>query len=350
LLVLPDRTVISLPVLRKLKEFADAGATILGPRPISASGLKDFPASDAEVKQLADELWGAGRVVVGKTAREVLASQKVKPDFESEIEGDLKPEINFIHRKDGDTDIYFVASRSTNAVTLNCAFRVADKAPELWDAVGGAHRFAAAYTQAEGLTKLPLTLGPCGSQFVVFRAPAREHPATSTRNDPEFRTLAELTGPWTVAFDPKWGGPKSAEFNSLTSWTTSNEPGIKYYSGTAVYQKDFEAPSFPANQSIALDLGTVRELAEVKVNGQSCGIVWAPPFRVDISRALKPGVNHLEVEVVNFWPNRIIGDQSLPEAQRFTRTNIRLLTAKTPLMPSGLFGPVRLVVDDSGHE
>ena len=123
-----------------------------------------------------------------------------------------------------------------------------------------------------------------------------------------------------------------------------SEPGIKYYSGIAVYRKDFEIPSNAANQPIQIDLGNVRELAEVKVNGQSCGVVWSPPFQVDITHALKPGVNHLEIEVVNFWPNRIIGDQTLTESRRLTRTNIRKLTAKTPLMPSGLMGPVRLLV------
>jgi hypothetical protein len=128
----------------------------------------------------------------------------------------------------------------------------------------------------------------------------------------------------------------------LASWTTRSEPGIKFYSGTATYRKTFELPSAAKGQSLWLDLGTVRELAEVKVNGQSCGVVWAPPFRVEISRALKPGANQLDIEVVNFWPNRIIGDQSLPEAQRFTRTNIRKLTADTPLITSGLLGPVRL--------
>jgi hypothetical protein len=92
-----------------------------------------------------------------------------------------------------------------------------------------------------------------------------------------------------------------------------------------------------------LDLGSVRELAEVRVNGQPCGIVWAPPFRVDISQWVKPGANNLEVDVVNFWPNRIIGDAALPTAERRTRTNIRKLTKDIPLMPSGLLGPVRLL-------
>ena len=349
LLVLPDRNVISLPVLRKLKQLADAGATILGPRPTTASGLTDFPASDAEVKQLADDLWGHERVLSGLTARDVFASRNVGPDFETEGRNAVKPEINFIHRRDGHTDIYFVASRATNDVSVNCTFRVADKAPELWDPVTGEHHFAAAYTQSEGLTRLPLHFGPFGSRFVVFREAATAHPATAGNNETEFSTLSELTGPWTVAFDPKWGGPESAQFDSLVSWTTRAEPGIKYYSGTAVYRKDFEIPSNAANRPVRIDLGNVRELAEVKVNGQSCGIVWAPPFQVDITRALKPGVNHLEVEVVNFWPNRIIGDQTLTESRRLTRTNIRKLTAKTPLMPSGLMGPVRLLAREPGH-
>jgi len=344
LLALPDRTVISLPVLRKLKEIVDAGAIVIGTRPGSASGLMNYPANDIEVKKLTDELWGSGRVTTGRTAREVLLSQKVKPDFESESLGNTKPEINFIHRTDGGTQIYFVANRSTNEAILNCTFRVADQAPELWDAVSGGHRFVVAYTQSDGVTRLPLKLDPCGSQFVVFREPAKEHPARAKGNDFGYTTLNELSGPWTVAFDTKWGGPESARFDTLASWTSRSEPGIKYYSGTAVYRKDFEFSATVTNESVLIDLGVVRELAEVKVNGKSCGIVWTPPFQVDISDAIKPGTNQLVVEVVNFWPNRIIGDDFVPEAERVTRTNIRQLTRKTSLMPSGLLGPVRLMV------
>jgi hypothetical protein len=348
-LVLPDRKVISLPVLRKLKEFVDAGATIIGTRPASASGLMDYPASDIEVRQLADTLWGSGGVIAGRTAREILLSQKVKPDFENECLEDTNAEINFVHRSDGNTQIYFIANRSTNAVTLNCTFRVADQAPELWDAVNGAHYFAAAYSQRDSVTKLPLKLDPCGSQFVVFREPANKHPANASRNDIDYTTISELSGPWTVEFDTKWGGPASARFDTLANWTSREEPGIKYYSGTAVYRKDFEVPAAATNKSVHIDLGAVRELAEVKVNGRSCGIVWVPPFQVDISRTIKAGVNHLEVEVVNFWPNRIIGDDFLPDTERLTRTNIRQLSRKTPLMPSGLIGPVRLRVETNPH-
>ena len=343
LLVLPERAVISLPVLRKLKEFADAGATILGPRPTSASGLSGFPQSDAEVKRLGEELWAKNNVMTGKTGREVLMAKGILPDFEFECSDTNRPEVTFIHRVAGPADIYFVANRSTNAVSLHCTFRVGGKAPELWDALTGEHGFAPAYTQNNQRTTLPLELEPCGSRFVVFREPAASHQATSTRNQPDFQTVAQLTGPWTVSFDPGWGGPKSVQFENLVSWTTRAEPGIRFYSGTAVYRITFELPAAPKHQRLCIELGDVRELAEVRLNGRSCGIAWTPPFRVDLTSALKSGVNRLEIEVVNFWPNRIIGDQTLPETQRLTHTNIRRLSAQTPLMPSGLLGPVRIL-------
>ncbi|HEX5221586.1 MAG TPA: glycosyl hydrolase [Verrucomicrobiae bacterium] len=345
LLVLPDRTVISLPVLKKLKEFVSDGAIVVGPKPTAATGLRSYPDSDEEVKSIADKLWSNKNVINGKTAREVLLASGVKPDFEAlaTSANQSPPSFSFIHRRDGDAEIYFVASRATNAVTADCAFRVAGKAPELWNAVTGERKFAAAYEEKEGRTAVPLDFDPCGSWFVIFRESSAKHPPSAKRNVASFTPLSEITGAWAVAFDPKWGGPESAQFDSLVDWTKRPEPGIKFYSGTAVYRKSFEAPSSFGGKSVWLDLGDVRELAEVRVNGQSCGITWSPPFRVDITRALKPGTNQVEIEVVNFWPNRIIGDAPLPNEKRLTKTNIRKLTSENQMMRSGLFGPVRLL-------
>jgi hypothetical protein len=149
-----------------------------------------------------------------------------------------------------------------------------------------------------------------------------------------------------VKFDPRWGGPGTVEFATLASWPARAEPGIKHYSGTAVYTKRFDLPpGAGAGRGSArwfLDLGSVRELAEVRLNGRSGGIVWAPPFCVEITGAVQPTGNLLEVEVVNFWPNRVIGDAALPAEQRLTKTNILELKANTALMESGLLGPVRL--------
>ncbi len=380
-LVLPDRNVISLAVLKKVRELVLAGATVIGPKPVRGETLSNFAAEDAGVTAIADELWGGatgpGRVISGRTSREVLLADGVPPDCEFSPNPDAM--LDYIHRTSADADIYFVANHTNLDVTATVAFRVTGKAPELWDAVTGERRFLLDYSERDGRTYIPLSFAPCGSWFIVFRAPAAAQPAIApagtasftvnattngplaydwhfngahpppANNEPELDPAGELAGPWTVHFDPKWGGPASATFDDLVSWTARPEPGIKYYSGTAVYEKTFTAPD-TKNGKLWLDLGSVHEIAEVKVNGQSCGILWCPPWRADITAAVKPGPNQLQIEVVNFWPNRIIGDASQPAAQRFTRTNIRRLTAKTPLEPAGLFGPLRLLAEpDAGR-
>ncbi|HEX4119745.1 MAG TPA: glycosyl hydrolase [Verrucomicrobiae bacterium] len=341
-LVLPDRNSFSLPVLRKVAELVAAGATVIGPRPTEASGLNDYPKSDEELNALADKLYGvAGGIITNQTARQIMLARGLPPDFEWSDASEPQPQIDYIHRTTPDGEIYFVANRSSNSVSINATFRIRALAPELWDAVSGDHHFATDYNEKDGRTILPLHFNPCGSIFVIFRQPAAAHPSTTPRNWPELEQISELTGPWKVQFDPHWGGPASATFDNLESWTRRRESGIKYYSGTAIYRKTFTLPSL-ASQKIFLDLGDVRELAEIKVNGKSCGIVWTPPFRADITAAVRPGENSLEIEVVNFWPNRIIGDHFLPFDKRFTRTNVRQLRKSTPLMESGLLGPVRL--------
>lgn len=337
-LVLAPRTTISLPVLRKLRDLVAAGATVIGPAPKAASGLHDFAARDAEVQRLVAELWGQGRIVADRSARDVLRADGVLPDFEF---SGAAPDANLdaIHRRIDGAEVYFVANRQARPEQVQATFRIAGRTPELWDAVTGERRPAAAFAVKEGRTTLPLEFASCGSWFVVFRASSAAPVATAKSNARTFAPLAELTGPWTVRFDPRWGGPREVEFSTLVSWPTRTEPGIKFYSGTATYTKTFDAPAKTGR--VFLDLGKVRELAEVRVNGQTCGIVWSPPFRVEITAALRPTGNRLEVDVVNFWPNRVIGDAALPVAQQLTKTNVRELKADTPLIESGLLGPVR---------
>jgi hypothetical protein len=365
LLVLPRHRAISLAVLRRIRALVQDGATVIGPKPAAAAGLTDYPRSDAEVTSLANELWGdgvsvpppgavpsseapageravaRGRIIWGRTARQVFQADGVPADFEF-TGADPLTSLDYIHRTDAGADIFFVANRSNRWEQVRCTFRVAAKAPELWDPVNGVTRFAEAHTEENGRISVPIEMPPFGSMFVVFREPAARHPATARINHPSLDTVATLDGAWSVRFDPQWGGPASAEFQTLRSWTEHNEPGIRFYSGTATYRKTFDAPSGPP-AGLWLDLGKVRELAEVRLNGQSLGVLWAPPFRVEIGQVLQPGPNTIEVEVVNFWPNRVIGDQSLPPDRRLTRTNIRKLTKDTPLMESGLMGPVRLM-------
>jgi hypothetical protein len=196
-----------------------------------------------------------------------------------------------------------------------------------------------------------MEFAPCGSWFVLFREPSAQHPPVAQGNARDFKTVQELAGPWTVRFDSEWGGPESVQLDRLMDWTRRREPGIKFYSGAATYIKTFDLPdsavSLP-HPAQFIDLGDVREMAEVRLNGRSLGVVWAPPFRVEITDAVKRSGNVLEVKVANFWPNRVIGDAALPESERRTRTNVRRLKADTPLMPSGLLGPVRLLESSAG--
>ena len=340
-LVLRDQKAISLAALRKVKELVEAGATVVGPKPAEAESLAD---SDAEVQEIASALWDKGRVVAGKTGREVLFAAGVRPDFEFSG-GDAQTDLDYIHRRDGSADIYFIANRTNRAERVTCAFRVAGKAPELWDAVKGEIRRLPEFREEGGRTIVPLEFAPCGSMFIVFRTATKEY-AKETKNFPSCKPVAEISGPWTVKFDSRWGGPASVTFDKLEDWTKRSEDGIRFYSGTATYTKQFDLDLSKIQNpksKIFLDLGGLRELGEVRLNGRSLGVVWSPPFRVEVTDALKPAGNVLEVEIVNFWPNRIIGDASLPPEKRFTKTNIRKLTKDTPLTPSGLFGPVTLL-------
>jgi hypothetical protein len=359
-LVLPERQSISLPVLRKVKDLVTAGATVIGPKPACATGLEDFPRCDAEVAGLAQELWadcdgktrtehraGKGRVIWGKTAREVLTSDGVMPDFEV---GGGKPDASFdyMHRRDGEAEIYFVANRSNRFEETECTFRVEGKQPELWDAVSGEIRELPAFSPSQGRTTVPLEFAPFGSWFIVFREAAVTATTTERKaNFPTFKSVRELAGAWTVKFRPDRGGPESIEFPDLVDWTRRPEDGIRFYSGTATYLKTFDAPeglaSASSKTSIFLDLGQVRQLAEVRLNGKGLGVLWAFPFRVEVTGVLEAAGNRLEIDVVNFWPNRIIGDQHLPPGEGRTRTNIRKLTKETPLVESGLLGPVRIL-------
>jgi len=294
------------------------------------------------VRRIADAIWP--RVRTETTAREVLLALGVGPDF-AFTSNDPEAKMNYIHRREGETEIYFLANRAKQAISGRATFRVAGKVPEFWDAVSGARRFATDYAAEGGGTALSVELPPAGSLFVIFRAAAAKHPATGAPNFPKLEPVATLDGAWQVAFDPKWGGPAQVEFAALADWTQNAAEGIRHYSGTAVYRKTFKAPA----GATVLDLGDVRELASVKLNGKALGTVWATPFQLDVKGLLKAEGNELEIEVVNLWSNRVIGDEARPVAERYTKTNIRSLLPTTPLMPSGLLGPVRLLKPTSTH-
>lgn len=353
LLTMPEDGVVTPDLLRRLKTLVEAGLVLLGPRPVKAPGLKY---SDAEVLALAGEMWGdcsgggpaerklgLGRVVCGASVEQVLRAQGAPQDFEYRGQS-AGAQLNFIHRSAGDAELYFVVNARDRAETLDCTFRVGGRQPEIWDPVSGQSRPAAAFRQEAGRTTLPVELAPHGSLFILFRNPiAAGDKGTATRNFPLVTPVASLNGAWKVSFDPRWGGPAEVVFDQLISWTRRPEEGIRYYSGTATYRKTFDLPvaSLQTQGRILLDFGEVKDVAQVRLNGKDLGPLWTKPFRVDITEAAKPSGNLLEVDVINLWPNRLIGDAALPPEKRFGKTNITY-RKDAPLLDSGLLGGVVL--------
>jgi hypothetical protein len=364
---------MSVEVIKQLRELVRDGATIIGAPPEKAAGLKNYPQSDEEVRGIAAEIWGdldgktrterrfgKGRVIWGKTPRETLLADGVGPDCTFTGQAEHPDDLDYIHRTSGDAEIYYIINRKNQPTTRDFTFRVTGRQPEIFDPVSGSIRPANAFRQADGCTTLPLELDRYGSYFVVFRkAIANEIAGKAESNFPKLVQVQNLTGSWNVAFDPAWGGSTNAEFPELISWTQRPEEGIKYYSGTATYRKTFDLSdaartakeSDGKTKRIFLDLGNVKEVAEVRLNGKKLGILWCYPWRVDITKAVHPTGNVLEIDVINLWANRVIGDLDEPKEKRFTKTHdafrFDMLTKNTTPIDSGLLGPVRLSIAET---
>ncbi len=396
-LVLPERPDIHPAVLAKLEQLVQAGAVVIGPRPQRASGLEGFAASDARVRELAARLWadldgrertrrrhGAGRVVQGRTEREILAELGVSPDFTG------PPALDFTHRRDGDTEIYFVRNQEATAFQGAATFRVSGKAPELWDPRTGTIAPAGIFQRVEGGTEVTLQLAPLGSVFVVFRgrlpslsiaavAPSAGievrdgHPHLVTERAgtysvtfgsglrsnltvPPLPGLLMLDSDWTVDFASPAGAPPRLALNRVGPWTQSSAPEVKYFTGTGTYRRTFALPDGWRARAprVELDLGRLWAIGEVRVNGTPFGVVWTYPFRVDCTAALRDGPNVIEVEVVGTWHNRLVGE-ARGAVPKWTRTHVTASQrglgremqtgpwAKLDPIDAGLFGPVRLI-------
>jgi hypothetical protein len=246
-----------------------------------------------------------------------------------------------VHRKAGDTDIYFVDNRNDRDETVDASFRVTGKTPELWYAETGQAQ-PTSYKIADGRTTVPLNLEPWGTVFVVFRKPSK---STSLTLPTLAKTqLAVVDGSWNVSFQPGRGAPTSVTLNTLTAWNDSPDKGVKYFSGTGTYTKTMQASAdwFKPGAKLWIDLGYVKNLAEVTVNGKALGVVWHAPYRVDVTSALKPGANEVIIKVTNAWVNRLIGDQQPDATTKYTFADVKPYKANSPLLPSGLLGPVKL--------
>lgn len=429
LLVTPEKStaktwVAQLSTLRKLRQLVADGARLSGEPPAAPAGLKDLDGR-VEFDRLVQEIWGgldgkavksrtlgAGKVYAGLKPREILALESVAPDVGGDTAGG---DVKFIHRTIPGAEIYFVFNYADRARTLQLDFRQPGRKPELWDPATGARAGAPVYRRTGTGVSLPLTLEPWGSTFVVFREPMPARWAESAGsaveailpgallttasqlelaysdgsrrqiNLPALPAAVSVNDPWEVEFTDGRGAPPRATFPKLLSWPEHTDPGIRYYSGTAVYRSTVNLPAAPAPGQIALlDLGTVADIARVFVNGREAGVAWRAPFRVDVTSLLRAGANALEIRVANRWINRLIGDEAIPVPYNYQPRGVSKFTdgrilqlpdwlydpakrtpaprhsfsvwkhydADSPLVPSGLLGPVKIewrtrVVPDS---
>jgi alpha-L-rhamnosidase len=378
--VLPEGAAESITpqVLQKMRELVEGGVTLVGARPKHSLGLTDYPSSEQQVKQLADALWGtelqdsgtrpvgSGRVIWGRALEEVIRSDRLEPDVE--LRGvPAGVELDWLHRHEEQQDIYFVANLSEQALSIEALFRIDKRVPELWDPVTGEVVDLGEFRQ-EGLrTVIPLHFAAKQSFFIVFRRLTQQPSVSGARNFPPLVEIGKLAGPWEVSFDVTWGGPESVTFQRLDDWSQRPEDGIRYFSGKATYRNTFDLPE-GGHRRVFLDLGEVKNVAQVRLNGKDLGVVWTAPWRVDVTEAVTREGNELEIDVVNLWPNRLIGDGLLPKERRFTKTNVRTydtphpvfrysdtevtrqeaeLSDVTPdLLRSGLLGPVTFLAED----
>lgn len=350
MLVLAGGKRMTLAAARRLRMLVQEGAVVLGPvKPEGSPSLADGPAGDQEVRKIADELWETGRVLHGMPPAEALASLKTSPDFE--IRGDRKSvKTLFAHRRTAECDIYFVANHEPAAIKLNAAFRVTGRIPERWDPATGLRFEIKDWKETDGRTEVPLTLEDNESTFIIFRrqGTAEGHlPSAPSNLISDLPVKHELSGPWNVRFTPGRGAPAQVGFPELISWAKHEDPGIRNFSGAAFYDHQFVMPPVTKDERIILDLGKVEVLASVKLNGRDFGVVWKKPFAIDVTDALRPGRNELEIRVVNTWVNRLIGDAALPEDQRITWATWSPFRPGDALQASGLLGPV--VLRSSGN-
>jgi len=362
LMVLPDYDHLCLEVLQKINKLIKQGATIVGStRPIRTNSLTDYPNADSKVASITEKFWpvsnsektatgrtfGKGKVYTNMTSRNVLKEMGVMQDFTvlkgGSQEGPLR--IDYIHRRSDNADTYFVCNSAKESKNITCKFRDADGRAEVWYPVTGEICSANVTSRNDdGSCDIALELPAFGSVFVVFKRDNFAPKKTADLFVNESAKKIPVDGKWTVKFQPERGAPEFAQFDKLTDWTTSNVDGIKYFSGTATYSIQFDMPR-DGSEDFWLDLGEVCIVAEVSIDGHDLGTAWTYPFRVKVpANMLTKGSHMVEVKVTNVWNNRLVGDKFLDEKDRITSTNMHgKFNKKTPLLQSGLLGPVTLV-------
>ena len=374
-------------MLHKIGSLVTEGAIIIGNPPVKSPSLVNYPACDQEVALNAMMMWGKfdapkvitaiskgkGKIYWGGSFSNIKLPE-LYPDYDATVEIlkklEVKPDflstgsVRYTHQIQESGDLYFVSNKLNESADPLSTFRVGKGAPELWDPMTGEVRPLTEFKWLDGQIEIPIHFEPYQSFFIFFnRNETRE--ASAEGNSPKPTVLSAVNGPWNVKFNPRWGGPENCTFDNLTDWTNNSVEGIKYYSGIANYHNTITASKemlADKNSDLFLDLGEVCQMARVRINGKDMGVVWSAPFQVNITDALVPGINHLDIEVANLWPNRLIGDEQFPDdgvkdnkwpewmekkqprtSGRITFTTLKYYTKDSQLIKSGLIGPVQIL-------
>jgi len=367
----PNYEYISYETVKKLRDLVKNGAkVIVAEKPLYQSGLKQI--KSLEFNDLVEEIWGGsfdsfkngGKPIYVKKLGfgQVFRAPFEGNDFTSMgLEKDLNIEeisaqnsssishaknVTFSHRSDENSDIYFISNQVNKYRNLNFSFRINNKIPKLYYAVSNDTIVLKNWTIKDGRTALSLRMAPNESLFIIFDKETNETLVTKGNNWSSFKTIQDISKSWQAEFDTAYAGPsKPVNFSDLTDWTENADSLVKYYSGTAVYTKNFIFNGNP-DQKIWIDLGAFSSIASVKINGINCGTLWTAPHRLEISKAIKKGENQIIIEVTNTWANRLIGDSKLTENKRITKTTAPFRLEGKPLNPAGLLGPVVIQVEE----
>jgi hypothetical protein len=390
LLVLPKTETMTPALLTKIESLVRDGAVMIGNPPRKSPSLVNYPECDKQVAAKSGSMWGLttapaqiserklgkGKIYWGgafsyfslpelypnyDATASILREMGIAEDFASD--GFLR----YTHQLIPTGEIYFVSNITNASIKVSAAFRVSKGTPELWNPMTGETRELPDFVVKKGQIQIPLQFEASESYFIVFNHDKKaESPKSGgLKNFAQPEILFEVNNPWKLSFDPKWGGPENVLFDQLVDWTSRPEEGIKYYSGIASYRNTFnlsENVTADKKRDIYLDLGEVNNLARIRINGKDMGVVWTAPFRIKITDAVVSGDNQITIEVANLWPNRLIGDEQKPDdgikegkwpewlltekprtSGRFTFTTYRHYKADSPLLKSGLIGPVKII-------
>lgn len=389
LLVLPHIETMTPELLQKIESLVRQGACITGIPLKKSPSLVNYPACDEEVVKISQRMWskntlpgkldglrcGSGRIFSYEidssidstrpyqgyeTTAEILRRLNVAEDFVAD------GPVRYAHRKLPDMEIYFISNRSKNKINVNCSFRDGEGTPELWNPLNGNNRLLTQFSRHANVCTIPIDFEPHQSFFVIF-GKNEQYGTLKRSNFPVNKPLMTLDGNWKVSFDPKWGGPGEIAFEHLQDWSTHIEPGIKYYSGTAIYRKAFllTPEMIQSNPRMLINLGEVYNLAQVTLNGVELGKLWTAPWSLELTKAIRAGNNYLEIKVVNLWPNRLIGDEQYPSdgivnhqwpdwllnnqernSKRTSFATYNFYKKDAPLLKSGLLGPVQILSEE----